>query len=483
MMRPSDGSVWVASNQGVHRWLHGIWTDFGDEEGLGAAVRDVREDASGRVWAETSRGDAVYQPDTDLDPPNTFILPLPERERRVPAGGSINLAFSARDKWNLTQPARLLFSWRLDDRDWSPFDPAASAPFFDLPPGQHYFQVRSMDRNGNIDPHPARLEFAVVLPWYREGRSIWIAAIGAAAALFFAGLALKRHFDLVRSYTEVERQVAERTAELKRAGQELVQSQKMTALGTLAAGIAHDFNNILSIIKGSAQIIEQNLDNPQKIRARADRIKTVVDQGSAVVQALLGFSRASDESIESCEINAVVDNTIRLLGDRFLREAEVRFDRGAPLPPVRASTGLIQQILLNFIFNAAESMTERKEVIVTTAETSRLPAGVALSPNRAANYVVVSVRDRGCGIAPEILPRIFEPFFTTKALSARRGTGLGLSVAYELARKMGAGLAVQSTPNQGSVFALILPVTPSPAQGPQAPTPTPRPAVTESQRA
>ncbi len=470
MIRASDGSVWVASNAGMHRWAHGLWTDFAAEEGLqNPAARDVGEDALGRIWAETPRGFAVYQPDADPDPPRTFIASLPVSERRVPPGGSINIAFSARDKWNLTPPGRLLFSWRLDDRDWSAFDSAASVPFLDLPPGQHYFQVRSMDRNGNIDLHPARLEFAVVLPWYRESRSIWIAAIGAAAALFFAGLALKRHLDLLRSYAEVGRQVAERTAELKRASEELLQSQKMTAIGALAAGIAHDFNNILSIIKGSAQIIEQNIDNPQKIRARADRIKTVVDQGSAVVQALLGFSRASDDSNESCEINAVVDNTVRLLGDRFLRETEVRFDRGAPLPSVRASTGLIQQILLNFIFNAAEAMTEHKEVIITTAQGSRLPPGLALSPARAAAYILVSVRDCGCGIAPEILPRIFEPFFTTKAFSARRGTGLGLSVAYELARKMGAGLAVESTPGQGSVFTLILPAAPVPASPPSPP--------------
>ena len=93
------------------------------------------------------------------------------------------------------------------------------------------------------------------------------------------------------SYAQVEKQVAERTRELGMASRELLQSQKMRALGTLAAGIAHDFNNILSIIKGSAQLIEDNPGNTEKIRTRTDRIKTMVDQGSAVVQAMLGFSR------------------------------------------------------------------------------------------------------------------------------------------------------------------------------------------------
>ena len=270
-------------------------------------------------------------------------------------------------------------------------------------------------------------------------------------------LAWRRHRALVLSYAQVEKQVAQRTKELEMVNRELLQSQKMRALGTLAAGIAHDFNNILSIVKGSAQIIEDNLDSPEKIRTRADRIKTVVNQGSSVVQALLGFSRESDEILEACEINPVVDGTLKLLGDRFLREVELSFDRGPALPPVRASQNLIQQILLNFIFNAAESMNGRKRVVITTARAGRLPEWMALQPGAAPAYVAVAVRDFGCGIAPEHLPRVFEPFFTTKALSTRRGTGLGLSVVYELAKKMEAGLALESTVGQGSVFSLILP--------------------------
>ena len=167
----------------------------------------------------------------------------------------------------------------------------------------------------------------MVLPWYKESRLVLIASAGAAAAGFFAVLAWRRHRQLVLSYAQVEKQVAQRTRELELADQELLQSQKMRALGTLAAGIAHDFNNILSIVKGSTQIIEDNLDNPGKIRTRADRIKTVVDQGSTVVQALLGFSRGSDEMLEACEINSVVDNTLKLLGDRFLARSGIALRR------------------------------------------------------------------------------------------------------------------------------------------------------------
>jgi hypothetical protein len=94
----------------------------------------------------------------------------------------------------------------------------------------------------------------------------------------------------------------------------------------------------------------------------------------------------------------------------------------------RASQSLVQQILLNFIFNAAEAMEGRKKIVIATSPATPLPSGLALQPGPAESYVAVSVRDFGCGIAPENLPRVFEPFFTTKALSTRRGTSLGLSI-------------------------------------------------------
>lgn len=454
-----DGSLWVASNNGLHRFWQGTWIENDREEGLpSSAVRDVCEDARGRIWADTARGLSQYHPEADPDAPRTYIQEWTAKEANVPEGATVTLAFNGQDKWNYTRRPRLLFSHRLDGGDWGPFQPANNIAFIDLPPGKHYFDVRAMDRNGNIDPNPARLEFAVILPWYKESRLVLIACAGLAVALFFAGLAFNRHRQLVRSYAEVERKVADRTRELEVANRALVHSQKMNALGTLAAGIAHDFNNILSIIQGSAQIIEENLDNPQKINTRLDRIKTVVEQGAGIVKAMLGFSSDSDQKPGPCDVNAVVDETLTLLGDRFLREVQIRFERAPGLPTLSCSKDFVQQIVLNFVLNAAESMGRQKRITLTTAKLDKPPAELVLTPGAGAAYVAVSVRDSGCGIPPENLTRIFEPFFTTKALSARRGTGLGLSMAYELAKRMEAGLAVESVVGQGSVFTLVLPV-------------------------
>ena len=461
MICARDGDVWVGDDRGVARFTKGHWIENSAEEGLASGgVAALCEDQRGSIWAAAGNAVWLYHAEADSDPPRTFITPMSEKERNIPEDGVVLVKFGGRDKWDGTAPGRLLYSYRLDTGEWSPFADGNNVSFSDLPAGKHYFQVRAMDRAGNTDPDPAELDFAIVPPWYKESRLVLIGSAGAAAAGFFAALAWRRHRELVLSYALVEKQVAQRTKELEIANQELLQSQKMRALGTLAAGIAHDFNNILSIVKGSAQIIQDNLENPEKIRTRADRIKTVVDQGSAVVQAMLGFSRGSDEIVEACEINPVVDNTLKLLGDRFLREVELRFDRAPALPCVRISQSLVQQILLNFIFNAAESMNGRKRVIITTSRAGLLPARMALPPGAAEAYVTVAVRDFGCGIAPEHVPRVFEPFFTTKALSTRRGTGLGLSIVYELAKKTGAGLGLETTVGQGSVFSLFLPAHP-----------------------
>jgi signal transduction histidine kinase len=460
LIRSHDGNIWVASNGGVHRFVNEAWIENSLEEGMpNATARRVYEDRHGRIWVGTGRGLALFHPEADPDPPQTSIHNQSD-ETSVPQSATIGMVFRGEDKWKYTPIERLLYSYRLDQHDWSPFLELNYVTYSELSAGAHSLEVRAMDRNGNIEIKPARLTFSVVLPWYKETRLVLISFAGMVTALFFAALAFNRHRKLLHSYAEVEKKIAERTRELEITSRELVHSQKMNALGTLAAGIAHDFNNILSIIKGSAQIIEDNVANSDKVRVRVDRIKTVVEQGAGIVKAMLGFSAGSSDEPALCDLNVVVGDTIQLLGDRFQRDAAVVFKPEPGLPQVPVVKEFVQQIILNFVFNAAEAETEarRKQIVLSLRSTQRLPASLALAPASANEYILVSVQDFGCGILPENLPRIFEPFFTTKALSARRGTGLGLSMVYELARKLEAGLSVESIVDVGSTFTLILPI-------------------------
>ena len=453
ILKARDGSVWLATHSGLQRRHLGAWLINSAEEGLPvSSITKIYEDRRGRIWAGTPRGLNQYHPEADTDPPQTVIL-----SPKISTDGSVSAGFIARDKWKFTPTEHLQYSYRLDEQEWSPFQTERSVTFADLSPGKHYFQVRSMDRNWNLDPRPALLEFEIPIPWYKETRLILIAFAGLAGILFFAGLAFNRHRRLLHSYAEVERLVDIRTRQLQDANAQLLHSQKMNALGTLAAGVAHDFNNILSIIKGSAQIIEANPGDREKIKTRVNRIKTVVEQGAGIVRAMLGFSRPTESAVP-CDLNKVAEETLQLLGDRFLQEIEVKFEPAPGLPQITLPRDFVQQILLNFIFNAADATNGPGRIVLCSAVVNLPPATCVLPPEPGAPCVALSVQDFGCGIAPEVLPRIFEPFFTTKAFSSRRGTGLGLSMVYQMAKEMGWGLAVESAPGKGSTFTLLIPV-------------------------
>jgi signal transduction histidine kinase len=455
IMRAREGTIWIAGSNGIHQFKDGVWLSHGDEEGLPSTVtQGLAIDRRGRAWAATTRGPVVYYPDADTDEPRTLPASLIENEGEDTRG--VTLRLNGIDKWNYTSPARLLYAYRLDEGAWSPFTNVSTVTFQNLSGGPHFLQVRAMDRNGNQDPSVTTQEFAVTVPWSRDPRLLGVVILGLLAVLFFAGLAVNRHLQLKRSYAEVERIVAERTAQLEKANQELLHSQKMRALGTLAAGIAHDFNNILSIIKGSAQIIESNPSDKDKVLTRANRIKTVVEQGSGIVRSMLGMGKVGD--FAECDTAEMIEEAIRLLGDRFPPQVHVKYEKDGAPPRLICSKGVIHQILLNLILNAVDASEGEGTIVLRTRVLNDPGVGLPLAPSPARLYLAIDVVDRGVGIAPEILPRIFEPFYTTKGFSSRRGTGLGLSMVYELAKGLGYGLAVQSKIGEGSTFTLLAPL-------------------------
>ena len=460
IIKGPDDRIWVATGDGLFSYGAGSWVEHGVVEGLpSTGISGLIVDHERRLWAASTRGVSVFHPDADLSPPKTLPPSLVNARKPEVRGESGTFYLNAEDKWKQTPGDRLLFSTRLDERPWSAYTNANVESFERLGPGKHRLEVKAMDRNRNEDPDFASLDFSVILPWNKDPRLVASVCSATVLVLFFAGLAVNRHMRLIRSYAEVEEMVAVRTRELEKANEELLQSQKMKALGTLAAGIAHDFNNILSIIKGSAQIIQGNLEDRQKILTRLSRIQAVVEQGSGIVRSIHGLSRVKEKDLAVTDLNRLVEEAVKLLSDRFPAELTIHFQPEPSLPPVKVPKDLIQQMLVNLVLNAAEATEQRGEIQLSTGWVERLAKDLALPPARASRYLSIAIRDEGSGMSPEILPRIFEPFFTTKALSARRGTGLGLSMVYELARQMGYGLEVRSTVGRGSVFTIILPVT------------------------
>ncbi len=168
MIRSRDGTLWVASGSGAFRYRGGAWLSNTLEEGLpSSVVYRVYEDRQGRIWAGTTRGISLFHPEADTEAPRT-ILSEELNSRESAPDVPVHVVFSGLDKWNLTPSDRLLFSWRLDGGVWSEFLPVNSTTYRKPGGGAHRFEVRSMDRNGNIGPHPAALSFTVLVPWHQS---------------------------------------------------------------------------------------------------------------------------------------------------------------------------------------------------------------------------------------------------------------------------------------------------------------------------
>lgn len=469
MLEARDGTVWVATNNGVHRYVQETWLSHNTQEGLPSnTIYKLHENAAGIIRAATTRGVCQYNPQFDRDAPMTDIRMDEVDNNRVLRNGSI-LHFEGQDRWNHTTTSRLLFSYRKDSEPWKPFSHTNWMVLSDLPAGPHQVEVKAIDRNGNIENAPPVFRFDFIIPWHEDPRLMGMTIGAVVVTVLLAGFAVNRHLQLKRSYAEVERIVAIRTQELERANHELLQDQKMKALGTLASGIAHDFNSILSIIKGSVQIIESNSNDAEKVRKRVDRIHSVIDQGAGIVRSMLGYVRRKNEPSQPHDLNRIAREAIQLTEENTSGH-RIEFLDHPGIGKVTIVPDLVRQIMINLINNAMDSMESEGCILIRLEESRELSGHVALKPKHQAPYAVLRIQDSGVGISNEIVTRIFEPFYTTKAFSSRRGTGLGLSMVYEMAREMGAGLSVSSAPGKGSTFSIYISYSGQASSLPESPS-------------
>jgi PAS domain S-box-containing protein len=223
---------------------------------------------------------------------------------------------------------------------------------------------------------------------------------------------------------------------------QLVQADKLSSIGLLAAGVAHEVNTPLAVISSYAQMLaKQVADDDQKSRM-LEKIAKQTFRASEIVNGLLNFSRTSSTDFKEVDLNRVIQETLSLL-EHQLKTAgvEIRTALGPTLAPIHANAGKLQQVFLNLFLNARDAMESGG---VLEVHTSSDEGGAR-----------VEVMDTGQGIAPEHLHRIYDPFFTTKI--ARKGTGLGLSVTYGIVKEHGGTIEVFSRPGGGTRFHLELP--------------------------
>ncbi|MFZ5496053.1 MAG: response regulator [Verrucomicrobiota bacterium] len=260
----------------------------------------------------------------------------------------------------------------------------------------------------------------------------------------------------------------------KRLEGQLQQAQKMEVIGQLAGGIAHDFNNMLTVINGCSTLLLDRPDLPPEITTALRQIYVAGGRAADLTRQLLLFSRKSEPARVPLDLNEVVDEAATMLRRMIGETIRVELDLAHPLPRTAADTAMIDQVLMNLAVNARDAMPRGGSLVISTGSCEITAADRPAHPDsRPGAYVWLGVRDTGCGIPPEILPRIFEPFFTTK--ESGKGTGLGLATVFGIARQHQGWVEVESEVGVGTLFRVFLPIVAvaQPAEAPPSPAARP----------
>ncbi len=266
--------------------------------------------------------------------------------------------------------------------------------------------------NGHVHPEPVTVNVAIAPLVTKDGQHIGRLVI----------------FDDVTERENLERR--------------LVQADKLSSIGLLAAGVAHEVNTPLAVISTYAQMLAKQVHGDEPKTRLLDKIAKSTFRASEIVNSLLNFSRTSTTDFEDVDLNRIIRETTALV-EHQMEKAGVRISLELEdgLPLIRGNAGKLQQVFLNLLLNGRDAMENGGVLAVRTAA--------------AGTVVRAEVRDTGPGIPRELLNRIFDPFFTTKA--SRKGTGLGLSISYGIVEEHGGQIVADSRPGEGAVFRLDFP--------------------------
>ncbi|MGB8168971.1 MAG: PAS domain S-box protein [Chthoniobacteraceae bacterium] len=250
--------------------------------------------------------------------------------------------------------------------------------------------------------------------------------------------------------------IARDITERKRLEEELLQSQKMDAVGRLAGGIAHDFNNILTAILGYSDLIIGQIDERQWMFKHLTEIRKAADFAASLTHQLLAFSRRQPLFLRVMHIDDTIRNLEKMLRRVIGEHIQIVTQFEAKIGRVKADSGQLDQVLLNLCVNARDAMPKGGTITIATKDvTYFLDDLYSVNEMPAGEYVKLTVTDTGTGMTPEVTKHIFEPFFTTKEKG--QGTGLGLATCYGIVKQTGGYITVDSTVGVGSTFTIYLP--------------------------
>jgi two-component system NtrC family sensor kinase len=248
---------------------------------------------------------------------------------------------------------------------------------------------------------------------------------------------------LVKAFNFMQGAIRERR---KQNQEKLMRSDRLAMIGQLAAGVAHEINNPLASILLFSRLVGQQVPPNGRVKENLDRIEKETKRCHTIVQSLLDFSRQHEPTVESVDINSLLDSTLNLFESQYLfHNIKVIKNYHPALKVIQADPSQLQQVFMNMIINAVDAMKGKGHLTIETG------------PGGENGFIDISISDTGCGIPAENINRIFDPFFTTKGVG--HGTGLGLSVSYGIVQRHSGDITVSSSPGVGTTFTITLPST------------------------
>jgi signal transduction histidine kinase/ligand-binding sensor domain-containing protein/CheY-like chemotaxis protein len=465
--------LWFGTDNGVVRWDGKTRRNYATAEGLighetnrAAAVVDGK----GRIWIGTNRSVSFYDEQFDTDeaynpPPRVRFLSLEVSDRFIPftANAPVRLGFDNNTiafhfrGISFLNERSIRFKHKLEgfEAKWSqetyPYNQRVQ--YVKVPPGTYRFHLKARNALGVWSDVITSPKITIMPPYYRTWWFLFlvILLVGGIFYGIFRFISQKRYSALL------EKQVEERTQQLETAHQQLVQAQKMEAIGTLAGGIAHDFNNILGAILGYTELVLDDAPGGTLMHKNVQRILNATQRAAELVKQILAFSRQSKQEQKPIILGDIVKEALKLFRSSLPATIEIRQKIKAVSGVISGDPTQIHQVMMNLCANAAHAMKDTRGILEVALDEVHLDADALSGKNnlKPGVYLRLMVSDTGHGIPHAVIKRIFEPYFTTKKTG--EGTGMGLAVIHGIVKNHNGDISVYSEPGQGTGFHLFFP--------------------------
>ena len=508
-----NNSLWLSTFEGLSRFNLNTqqFNNFSIADGIqGQLFADgsVLKTSRGLLAFGGSNGITIFSPD-EIDknsvPPKVFLTELKVFNRRITPGkgsvlknpvyetgqitlpynnNSISIEFSV---LHYSNPAKNTINYKLEnyDNEWRNAGSLHEAFYPNLPSGTYIFHVKAANDKGVWNEQGATLTITIKLPWWRTNFAYFLYAVLVACITilvyhYFHQRGIKkekernqaRELEQAREIEKAYYTLAETHEALKATQTQLIQSEKMASLGTLTAGIAHEIQNPLNFVNNFSEVNSDLIKELQEEKARLnneeqdellnnifqnnEKINHHGRRADAIVKGMLQHSRTSSGQKEPQDINNICDEYLRLSfhgmrakDKNFNADFTTDFDKS--IGKINIIGQDISRVLLNLFNNAFYAVNEKRK----TAGENYKPL-VSIQTKKINDKVEIKVEDNGNGIPKNIIHKIFQPFFTTKPTG--EGTGLGLSLSYDIIKAHGGEIKVDTKEGEGSEFIIQLPL-------------------------